>query len=453
MERERGFLPAPATPAAHRPAGTPAGANGIARRSSRSITVPGVGSVPSESDIHLAVGSGLEPVAGHGPPPPPQILPTPPGMPPPQIVPQPQPQILPTPAEIAAQEQAALWRSQRTRAWHDRTWLRVLMVIAAATGLTAIIPYPLRITSECTIIPIERAKVRSELAGVLAEILVDEGSAVKKGDVIARIDDRALKAERQRALAEIAKIEAELATLRQGHRREELKQQAAVLGARRAEVTFAGKEARRRTQMAREGVGSSQAADAANRELETRRQAMVEAQAALKLLQAGTRPEEIAAHEAMLHRAQSELAYVDERLAMTVVKAPIDGEILTPRFKERIHEGVEAGAMICEIANLRRMRAEVLVPEREVDAIALGMPTLVKVESYPTHPFEGKVGFIAPAVDGDDKRVRVSVELENGAGLLKSNMTGYGEVEAGKRSVLHLATRRLLRWIRVRYLL
>jgi putative peptide zinc metalloprotease protein len=180
---------------------------------------------------------------------------------------------------------------------------------------------------------------------------------------------------------------------------------------------------------------------------------MAEAQAALKLLQAGSRPEEIAAHEAVLHRAQSELGYVDERLAMTIVKAPIDGEILTPRFRERIHEGVEAGALICEIANLRRMRAEVLVPEREVDAIELGMPTLVKVESYPTHPFEGKVGFIAPAVDGDDKRVRVVVDLDNPDKLLKSNMTGYGEVEAGRRSLLHLATRRILRWIRVRYLL
>jgi multidrug efflux pump subunit AcrA (membrane-fusion protein) len=359
----------------------------------------------------------------------------------------------PTPAEIAEEEQAALWREQRARAWHDRIWLRVLIVVAALTGAAAIIPYPLRITSECTIIPTERARVRSELQGVLAEILVDEGSSVKKGEAIARLDDRALKAERLRVLAEIDKIQAELTTLRHGHRREELKQQEAVLGARRAEVEFAGKESRRRIQMAREGVGSSQAAEAASRELETRRQAMAEAEAALKLLQAGSRPEEIAAHEALVHRAQAELAYVDERLAMTVVRAPIDGEILTPRFRERIHEGVEAGALICEIANLRRMRAEVLVPEREVDAIALGMPTLVKVESYPTHPFEGTVGFIAPAVEGEDKRVRVVVELENSAGLLKSNMTGYGEIEAGKRSLLHLATRRILRWIRVRYLL
>ena len=359
----------------------------------------------------------------------------------------------PTAADVAEQEQAELWGKTRARAWHERRWLRVLIVLAALTGISAIIPYPLRITSECTIIPSERAKVRSELQGVLSEILVDEGHAVKKGEVIARLDDRALAAERLKVLAEIDKIEAELAILRKGHRREEIQQQASVLEAHRAELEFASKEAVRREQMASEGVGSRQAAEAASRELETRRRAVDEAQAALRLLEAGSRPEEIAAHEAVLKGARAELAYVDERLAMTIVRAPIDGEILTPRFRERLHEGVDAGGLVCEIASTRRMRAEIFVPEREVDVIKLGMPAVVKVESYPTHRFEGKVDFIAPTVDGEDKRVRVVVELDNAAGLLKANMTGYGEIEVGDRSLIHLATRRVLRWIRVRFLI
>jgi putative peptide zinc metalloprotease protein len=359
----------------------------------------------------------------------------------------------PDAAELAAQEQEELLRDARARAWHQRGWLRALAVIAVIAGLAAIIPYPLRVTSECTLVPSERVKVRSELQGVLSEILVDEGQAVKQGDVIARIDDRALAAERRKVIADIEKIEAELASLRKGRRPEEIQQQAAVLAARTQEVEFADREAQRREEMAREGVGSRQAAEQASRELEARRRAVAEAQAALRLLQAGSRPEEIAAHEAVLRRARAELAYVEERLAMTVVRAPIDGEILTPRFRERVHEGLEAGGLVCEVANPRRMRAEIFVPEREVDAIEIGMPAVVKVESYPTRPFEGKVDFIAPTVDGEHRHLRVVVELENAAGLLKANMTGYGEIEAGKRSLLDLATRRVLRWIRVRFLL
>lgn len=358
-----------------------------------------------------------------------------------------------TPEEIAAQEQEALLAQERTRAWHQKTWVRALAALVVIIGVAAVVPYPLRVNSECTLIPSQRVKVRSELPGVLSEVLVDEGQPVKKGDVIARIDDRALKADRLKTLAEIEKIQAEIAILKQGHRKEEIQQQAAILAARRNEVAFAAKEANRRAQMAKEGVGSRQAVDEAARELETHRRSVAEAEAALRLLKAGSRPEEISAQEAVLKRAQAELTYIDERLTMTAIRAPIDGTVTTPRFHEHVNEGVEAGGLVCEIANTSKMRAEIMVSEREVDVIRMGMPVTVKVESYPTHPFVGKVDFIAPTVDGDDKRVRVVVELDNADGMLKANMTGYGEVEAGKRSLLDLATRRVVRWVRVRFLI
>jgi multidrug efflux pump subunit AcrA (membrane-fusion protein) len=352
----------------------------------------------------------------------------------------------------AQQEQEELWNSVRKK-WHQRTSVRVLGVLVVLTAIAAVIPYPLRITAECTIIPTERATVRSELPGVIAEILVNEGQVVKKGDVIARLDTRALKSERDKTGADIDKLQADLSRVRHGHRPEEIAQARATLAARRTEADYAAKQARRGEEMLREGVGSKQAAEQASRDLASRSRAIAEAEAALKLLEAGARPEEIAAQEAEVKRAQVELAFVDEKLAMSAIRAPIDGTILTAHFKEHVNEGVEAGGTVCEIANLRRMRAEILVPERDVDVIEAGMPATVKVESFPTHPFEGKVDFVAPMVDDKDHRVRVVVELDNSQAMLMSNMTGYGEVETGNSSILRLATRRFIRWIRVRFLL
>ena len=370
-----------------------------------------------------------------------------------------QPAALPTaqpvaaPSQIAAQEQEELWKHAHGRRWYHRTSLRVLAVLVIIVAAAAVIPYPLRVTSDCTLVPSERVEVRSALKGVLAEILVDEGAIVKKGDVIARLDDRALKAERVKKLAEIDKFEAELAVLRQGHRPEEIQQQDAIVAARRNEAAFAAKEAARRSQMVKEGVGSRQAADDALRDAQTKNRAVAETEAALHLLQSGSRPEEIAAQEAVEKGAKAELAYIDERLAMSVVRAPIDGSVLTARFREHVNQSVEAGGLVCEIANTKQMRAEILMPERDVDVIKLGMPATIKVESYPTHPFEGKVDFIAPSVEAENKRVRIVVALDNVDGMLKSNMSGYGEVEVGKRSLLTLATRRVTRWIRVRFLI
>ena len=354
---------------------------------------------------------------------------------------------------IAAQEQAELMSAATSRAWHQRRWVRVLLVVGVLVGAAAAIPYPLRVTSDCTLVPSERVKVRSEISGILSEILVTEGQSVAKGEIVAKLDDRQLHAERLKSQAEIDKVKAELETLRQGRRPEEIQQQAAIVAARRNEVAFAAKEARRRSQMLAQGVGSRQAAEQATRDLAVRQKAFDEADAGMRLLKAGSRPEEITAKVAVLKGAEAQLAFVEQKLTMTAIRAPIAGTILTPHFKERLNEGLEAGGLVVEIANTSTMRAEILVPEGEADAIEVGMPAIVKVESFPTRPFEGKVGFIAPVVDPETHRLRAVVEIDNANGLLKANMTGYGEIEAGKRSVLALATRRAIRWVRVRFLI
>ncbi|MBC7976919.1 MAG: efflux RND transporter periplasmic adaptor subunit, partial [Myxococcales bacterium] len=230
----------------------------------------------------------------------------------------------------------------------------------------------------------------------------------------------------------------------------------AVLDARRTAVAFAQKEAARRAGMAKEGVGSRQAQEQAQLDLQIKQNATMEATARLRLVEAGTRPEEIAALEAQLKRAQAELEFIDQKLRdMVVIRAPIDGVVLTPKFRERLNESVEAGGLICEIANTTTVRAEIFVAERETDTVMVGMPVVVKVESYPLHPFTGKVGFIAPAVESRDKTnvVRVVATLDNPDGMLRQDMSGYGEVDCGRRSVLDLVTRRFLRWIRVRFLI
>lgn len=366
------------------------------------------------------------------------------------------PAAAPAPPHVADAEQAAVWRHARATRWYHRTSLRLVLAVAALVGALAVVPWPLHVTADCVIIPSERAYVRSPIAGEIAEILVDEASHVAKGDVIARLDDRHLVAERAKAAADIARIEAELTRLQHGNRKEEIARQRAILEAKTSDVEFARAEADRRTTMYAEGVSAQQAVTAAQHDLQVNEAARSEAAAALKLLLAGSRPEEIAVAEAQLERARAELVYIEQQLTdMVVIRAPIDGVVLTSRFRERLHEHVDAGGLVCEIANLATVRAEIFVPEREADSLAVGRPVTVKVESYPTQPFDGKVDFIAPSVERSDRTntVRISVALDNRAGRLKQDMHGYGEIDCGNRTILQIWTRRLIRWIRVRFLI
>ena len=80
---------------------------------------------------------------------------------------------------------------------------------------------------------------------------------------------------------------------------------------------------------------------------------------------------------------------------------------------------------------------------------------IVKVASYPLRPLEGKVTFIAPAVAEiqGERVVRVLTKIQNPEGILREGMSGYGEINAGKYSLAWLAARRVVRWVRVRFLI
>jgi HlyD family secretion protein len=201
-------------------------------------------------------------------------------------------------------------------------------------------------------------------------------------------------------------------------------------------------------------VGSAEQRDNAKRDLELKRIALEQAQAEIRLLRAGFRPEEVAAAEAEVQRAQADQQYLEKKLALLTISSPIDGTVMTPKFRDHLYEKVTAGSTVCEVADTSKVRVEIHVPERQIDVIALGQPTVVKVQSYPLHPFTGNVTFIGSAIEQkDDQRIlRVVTEIDNPDGLLREHMSGYGEINTGRSRVLRLLLRRFVRWIRVRFL-
>ncbi|HVE82925.1 MAG TPA: efflux RND transporter periplasmic adaptor subunit, partial [Myxococcales bacterium] len=226
--------------------------------------------------------------------------------------------------------------------------------------------------------------------------------------------------------------------------------------ARESDAAFARAELERQSKLLEKGFVSREGLEAYERDLKVKDGEAAVARAQLRLLEVGARPEEIAALEAERRRAEAELKLARQRLEdMSVIRAPIDGVVVTPKFQERLHERVAAGDLVCELAGREAMRAELFVPERELDAIQVGLPVTVKVAAYPTVAFEGKVALVGAAVEqraGADG-VRVVAEISDPGGLLRPQMTGYGEVRAERRPLLELSTRRLLRWVRVRFLI
>jgi HlyD family secretion protein len=358
-------------------------------------------------------------------------------------------------AEEAERDEAIIEANIRKR---RRRWLRFLifLLILGAIGVGLhFVPYELTINEQCILEPTKRVMIRARVKGLLKTVYVQESSLVQKGALVAQLDDLEYAAEVKKVHAKLQVAQAELKKLRLGARKEEVAQARQVVATKATEVSYAQRDYQRQAKLSRQNLVSREKLDAASRELAVRQRELAEANAALRLLMAGSRKEVVEAKDAEIRQLMAELDYKKLQLDFTKVSSPITGRVVTPRMEEKANTYVDSGTPICEVVDTLTMRAEVLVPERELDAIRVGQRVEVKVRSYPERSFFGKVIFIAPKVDKGaiTNTLRVLSLLENPEHLLKPEMTGQAKIRCGKRSVLSLIMRRFLRWVRVEFVL
>ncbi len=329
--------------------------------------------------------------------------------------------------------------------------LMVLTVFVVSTQVR----YPLRITSECEVRPVDRAGVRAPLDGLLAEVLVDEGQRVEKGAVLGRIGNADLRVAVVKSQSALERARAELKLLLEGSSAEELERARTRVNGLAREVELAQGRVSRTRALVKEGVAPRDDLDRAEGELASLQGQLSQARADWKLLEAGSRPEEQRRKEAEIRSLEAQLELDQRGLDATEMKTPMAGVLVTKKPRELVNSRVGAGDVVFEILEPLEMRADVFVPERDFDVLRVGLPLKVKVTAYPTTSFEGKITRIAQEVERRDIEnvVRVEGVLQNKEGLLLPNMTGFAEVEAEERPLLDLAMRRVVRWFRVRFLI
>src|SRR3954451_17836519 len=164
------------------------------------------------------------------------------------------------------------------------------------------------------VIEAEEVLITSEVAGRVQSLLVDEGQEVAANQPLAKLDPALLEAQRDQAVAAVAVAEANLALLKAGSRPEDV---AAAQGA--VDQARAARDgAAQAYQNALKALKNPQLLDAQVIQAQAARDS---AQRALAQVQAGNRPEDIAAAEAALAQAQSNLQSSKDRLSAVKTKA------------------------------------------------------------------------------------------------------------------------------------
>jgi membrane fusion protein, multidrug efflux system len=226
------------------------------------------------------------------------------------------------------------------------------------------------------------ATVRAELGGSVLRVTAEEGQPVRRGALLAQIEDRALGDSVASA-------------------------QSAVRSAEHA-LEVAERELKRSESLVKGGALAERDLDVARTTAESAR--------------------------AQLADARARLASARRALADATVYSPMSGVV----SRRHVNAGdvVSAGSELYTIIDPSSMRLEAAVPSEQLAAIRVGAPVIFEVRGYPDQTFDGRIERISPAADPATRQVPIFVTIPNKAGRLVAGLFADGRVTRESRQGL-----------------
>ncbi len=252
-------------------------------------------------------------------------------------------------------------------------------------------------------IDIREVDLSFRVEGKVADVLVDEGDAVRAGQVVAMLDAEPLRTDLAEAEATIAAQRSQLDLLRAGNRREDIAQAAAAVAERRAALANTQGDVDRLSSLRGTGaIADRRIEDAINQRDEAAAR-LHAAEQALAEQRAGTRPQEIAQAASNVDRARAAADRIRLRVNDTVLRAPSDGTILTRAVEKGAN--VAAGSTAFTEALARPVWARVFVDAPNLGLVAPGTIVRITTDAAPGKNYRGRIGYVSPTAEFTPKSV------------------------------------------------
>lgn len=156
-------------------------------------------------------------------------------------------------------------------------------------------------------------------------------------------------------------------------------------------------------------------------------------------------------HHAMVAEAQAQLALVDNNVQRARIRAPFDGVVIKGDLSQSLGAPVQRGEVLMTLAPNESFRVIVEVDERDVALLHAGLSGSLAIAATPgeTHGF--RVSRILPVAVAADGRNYFEVEaaFDTASSTLRPGMRGVAKIAAGDRSLLWIATHRVVDWLRL----
>jgi RND family efflux transporter MFP subunit len=266
----------------------------------------------------------------------------------------------------------------------------------------------------------EKSSVAANTSGIAAEVCVDRGSIVHKGDVLVQIDPTDAKNKLAEGQAMVDELKARLGideTTEHFDPEDEPEVRVA-----KASAELAAANLRRSNDAYARKVISTEAHDQTRTDYELAAQRY--RQALFQIRQA---------YQAC-KTAQVKLAILEKAVADTTIRAPFDGWVAEKLVA--VGEQISAGMQATKVVTLVRidpLRLSLTVPQQSIGAIRPGETVRFHVDSFPDRTFEATVRFIAPVVTNDTRSMVVDALVPNPNAELRPGLFATAELVLPKQ--------------------
>ena len=249
-------------------------------------------------------------------------------------------------------------------------------------------------------------QIASKIPGRLAEVLVDEGDNVTRGQLLARIDTRTMEAQRSQAEAEVLRA------------RENYAAAQANVQLRQSEVLLASQEIKRSQELFKRGFASQQILDQQQARLDTGNAAVQAANA------------QVAAVSAAIGAAQAQVAQLNSEIDDSSLRAPIDG-VIQLRLAEP-GEVLGAGGRVLLLIDPNDQYMNLYLPASTTGKLTVGDQARIVLDALPDRALPAKISFVAAKAQFTPKQVETRDERQKLVFRVKLRLTEPSAVPQAK---------------------
>ena len=240
------------------------------------------------------------------------------------------------------------------------------------------------------------------VSGRLESLNFDEGQKLKKGDIIATIENSIFKENINQINAQIKLQEIQIKKLEKGYRSEEIEKAKAKLLEVKVNLDRTNKDFKRAEELFKTKSISEQAYDNAKAQAKDLQTQYDYAKSSLELVKNGYETEDIQSAKAQLESLKAQRNILQINYDDTVLYSPVDGTIITKVYE--VGSIVNSSQTIVDIAKSDEYWVRSYLSEKYLGVVKTGMKAVVTTDSNKT--YEGVVSFISPLAEFTPKTVQ-----------------------------------------------